>query len=166
MRTSLKRAAALTGTLVIAAGAALLGASAAQADGNYYGAWTLTAFKINKTTIECPGSLPVPPPAPPISCKAGQYLELNDDYTYKTNLQIFSRRNLDKGDFATVQIGNSPNESIVFVANGADNDPRAYQMKFAGNGSGMPKKMVIFTGMEDANGKTTTVKMVFRRDAN
>ncbi|MGI9196461.1 MAG: hypothetical protein ACR2KE_03265 [Candidatus Nanopelagicales bacterium] len=164
MKSSLKRLLGAAGATAVVAGIALVPATAAHADGTYYGAWSLEAFKINKTTIKCPGSLPVPPPAPPVSCKAGQYLELNTDYTYKTNLQIFSSRNLDKGDFATLKIGNSPHQSIVFVANGADNDPRAYQVKFSGMSSGMPTKMVIFTGMEDRDGKTTTVKMVFRRD--
>lgn len=164
MRTSLKRVAALTGTLIIAGSAALLGATAAQADGNYYGAWTLEAFKINKNTIKCPGSLPLPPPAPPISCKGGQYLELKTNYDYKTNLQIFSQSNLDKGSFDIIQLKNSPYKSIVFAADGADNDPRAYQIKFSGNSSGMPTKMVIFSGPEGPDGKTTMVKMVFRRD--
>ena len=166
MHSTLKRAAAVTGSLIIAASATLVGASAAHADGTYYGAWTLTAWKLGSKTIECPGSLPLPPPAPAISCKGGEYLELKTNYRYKTNLAIFSRNLLSKGDFATVELPNAASRTIVFDADGDDNDPRAYQIKFSGSSSGMPTKMVIYTAVGVAAGKSMMVKMIFHRDAN
>lgn len=166
MHTALKRAAAITGSLIIASGGILLGASAAQADGNYYGAWTLEAWKLGGTKIDCPGSLPLPPPAPAISCKGGEYLELKSNYRYKTNLEIFSALLLSKGNYGTIELPNAASRTIVFDADGDTNDPRAYQMKLQGTGQGAPKKMKIYVSVGMGGGKTVKVQMVFRRDAN
>ena len=166
MNSTIKRLVGASGAAAVVAGAALMAAPAAQADGNYYGAWTLTAWKIDGKKIDCPGKLPVPPPAPPIECKGGEYLELKSDYHYKTNLEIFGTYLLNKGDFDITKFPHSKYKTIIFDAPGDENDPRAYQVKFQGTSSGAPKKMVVFVSMATGGGKTTTVKMIFRRDAD
>ena len=165
MKKAMKRALGAGGALALAASAVLVPTTAAQADGGYYGAWTLTAWKINGKTIECPGKLPLPPPAPPIECTGGEYLELKSGYAYKTNLAVFGRFLLNKGQFDIISFSQSSKKTIIFDATGDENDPRAYQVKFQGTGDGAPKKMVIFTST-GRPGSETMIKMVFRRDAN
>ena len=165
MHTSLRRVAAIAGALIIAGSGALLGASAAQADGNYYGAWTLEGFKVGKSKVDCPGTVPFPPPAPSISCKAGEYLELKSDYTYKTTLDVFSD-GMGKGSFDVIKLANGTAKTIVFDSNSDTDNPRAYRVKFQGMSSGMPKKMVVFLTYHLPNGKNLKISMIFRRDAN
>lgn len=164
MRSSIKRAIGMAGALSVAAGLALLPAQAARADGAYYGAWTLSAFKLNGTTVDCPGKLPLPPPAPPIECKAGTYLELKTNYTYKTNLSAFQGKS-SKGQFDVIKFSADEYSTIIFDSYEAKDDPRSYQMKLQGKTySGGPKKMVIFSSIGVGGGKAITVKMIFRRD--
>ena len=163
MNSTIKRLIGASGAAAVVAGAALMAAPAAQADGGYYGAWTLTAWKINSKEIKCPGKLPVPPPAPPIGCKSGEYLELKSNYEYKTNLSIFRDGKGDDGDFDVIKFPHSDASTIVFASHEAGNDPRAYQVKFQGKtSSGEPKKMVVFLTGVSGN----TYKMIFRRDAD
>jgi hypothetical protein len=161
MKKAMKRALGAGGALALAASAVLIPAAAAQADGNYYGAWTLTAWKLNGKTIECPGRVPLPPPAPSISCKAGETLELKSGYRYKSTIANFSH----KGAFEVLKFPKSASHTIVFDADDESDDPRAYQMKLQGAGSGTPKKMVIFLSTGRA-GAETTIKMILRRDAD
>ena len=166
MNSTIKRLIGASGAAAVVAGAALMAAPAAQADGNYYGAWTLTAWKIDGKTIKCPGELPLPAPAPPIKCKGGEYLELKSGYTYKTNLEIFGRYLVNKGEFDIIQFAQADDKTIVFDAKGEANNPRAYQVKFQGQtSSGGPKKMVIFVS-SGGRENVTTIKMIFRRDAD
>jgi hypothetical protein len=161
----MKRALGVGGALALAASVALVPATAAQADGNYYGAWTLTAWKVGGQTVNCPGTLPLPPPAPSISCKSGETLELKSGYRYKTTLDVF-RGATGKGDFAIIGFSDRAHKNIVFDADDAQDDPRAYKIKFQGTGDGAPKKMVIFTSIGTGRGQDTMIKMIFRRDAN
>lgn len=166
MRTSLKRAIGAAGALGVVAGLALLPAQAAQADGGYYGAWTLEAFKINGKVVNCPGSLPLPPPAPPISCKAGETLDLMSDYTYKTTLDVF-RGKSGKGEFEVIKFSTNKYHTIIFDSYDVKDDPRSYQVKFQGQtAAGTPKKMVVFSSIGIGGGDEIMVKMIFRRDAD
>lgn len=165
MKTAMKRALGVGGALALAASVALVPATAAQADGQYYGAWTLTAWKVGGQTINCPGKLPLPPPAPSISCKSGETLELKSGNRYKTTLDVF-RGATGKGDFAILGFSDRAHKNIVFDADDAQDDPRAYKIKFQGTGDGAPKKMVIFTSIGTGAGRDTMIKMIFRRDAN
>ncbi|MBU6311337.1 MAG: hypothetical protein KGN38_02290 [Actinomycetales bacterium] len=165
MRSSIKRAIGMAGALGVVAGLALLPAQAAQADGSYYGAWTLEAFKIAGKKIDCPGELPFPPPAPPISCKAGETLELRSDYTYKSTLDVFKGA-LGKGSFDVIKFANSSHKTIVFDSNVDTDNPRAYRMKLQGTGSGAPKKMVIFLTYNAPGGEDIKISMILRRDAD
>ena len=166
MNTAMKRALGVGGALALAASVALVPATAAQADGNYYGAWTLTAWKIGGQTVNCPGTLPLPPPAPSISCKAGETLELKSDYTYKTTLDVF-RGKSGKGDFEVIKFSTNKYHTIIFDSYDVQDDPRSYQVKFQGTTSaGTPKKMVVFTSIGTGRGEEIMIKMIFRRDAN
>lgn len=165
MKSSIKRLIGASGAAAVIAGAALAAAPAAQADGNYYGAWTLEAFKIADTKVECPGKIPFPPPAPSISCKAGEVLELRSDYTYSSTLDVF-RGAQGKGSFDVVKFDNSKYKTIVFDSNVATDNPRAYRMKLQGTGSGAPKKMVIFLAYNTPSGKDLKISMILRRDAD
>jgi hypothetical protein len=165
MNSTIKRLIGASGAAAVVAGAALMAAPAAQADGGYYGAWTLEAFKIDGKRIDCPGTLPFPPPAPPISCKAGEVLELRSDYTYKSTLDVFKGA-LGKGNFDVVKFGNSKHKTIVFDSNADTDNPRAYRMKLQGTGAGAPKKMVIFLAYSTPSGKDVRISMILRRDAD
>jgi hypothetical protein len=68
MKQASRRVLCVTSAVAAAAGLLLASSPAALADGGYYGTWTLTAWKLNGTQIDCPGKLPVPPPAPSIEC--------------------------------------------------------------------------------------------------
>lgn len=165
MNSTIRRLLGVTSAAAFVAGAALMAAPAAQADGGYYGAWTLESFKIAGQKVNCPGKLPFPPPAPPISCKAGEILELRSDYTYKSTLDVF-RGALGKGSFDVVKFGNSNHKTIVFDSNVDTDNPRAYRMKLQGTGAGAPKKMVIFLAYNTPSGDQLKVSMILRRDAN
>ncbi len=165
MNSTIRRLLGVTSAAAFVAGAALMAAPAAQADGGYYGAWTLESFKIAGQKVNCPGKLPFPPPAPSISCKAGEILELRSDYTYKSTLDVF-RGALGKGSFDVVKFGNSNHKTIVFDSNVDTDNPRAYRMKLQGTGAGAPKKMVIFLAYNTPSGDQLKVSMILRRDAN
>ena len=166
MNSTLKRLIGAAGAAAVVAGSALVAAPAAQADGGYYGAWTLEAFKIGGEEVKCPGKLPVPPPAPSISCKGGETLELKSDYTYKTTLDVF-RGESGKGEFEVIKFSTNKYHTIIFDSYDVQDDPRSYQVKFQGTTSaGTPKKMVVFTTVGMGPGRDVTVKMIFRRDAD
>ena len=166
MHPTLKRLIGASGAAAVVAGAALMAAPAAQADGAYYGAWTLEAFKIGSQTVDCPGKLPFPPPAPPIECKGGETLKLKSDYTYKTTLDVF-RGESGKGEFEVIKFSTNQYHTIIFDSYDVKDDPRSYQVKFQGKTSaGTPKKMVVFSSIGTGGGEAVLVKMIFRRDAD
>lgn len=166
MNSTLKRLIGASGAAAVVAGAALMAAPAAQADGGYYGTWTLEAFKIGSQTVDCPGKLPFPPPAPPIECKGGETLKLKSDYTYKTTLDVF-RGESGKGEFEVIKFSTNKYHTIIFDAYDVQDDPRSFQVKFQGKTSaGTPKKMVFARSALSVSGETIMVKMIFRRDAD
>jgi hypothetical protein len=120
---------------------------------------------LGNQTVDCPGSLPLPPPAPSISCKGGETLQLKSGYRYKTTLDVF-RGATGKGDFDILSFSDRAHKNIVFDSDDAQDDPRAYKVKFQGTGDGAPKKMVIYTSIGTGRGEDVMIKMIFRRDAN
>lgn len=166
MNSTIKRLIGASGAAAVVAGAALMAAPAAQADGAYYGAWTLTAWKLGNQTVPCPGKLPLPPPAPTIECKGGETLELKSNYTYKTDIPAF-RGASGKGEFDVIKFSTNKYHTIIFDSYDAKDDPRSYQVKFQGKTSvGTPKKMVVFASVGTGRGEDVMIKMIFRRDAN
>lgn len=166
MRTSMKRAISLAGAGITAAAAVVVPASAAMAHGDYHGVWTLEAFKVNGTKVNCPGTLPAPPPAPQISCKAGEYLKLKNNYRYKTTMSAFTNA-YSTGAYDVIGLdGGHHHKAIVFDSSVDQDDPRAYNLRLQGYGSGIPTKMVISLGVNIGGGKVMKTNMIFRRDAN
>jgi len=163
MRTSLKRALTATGALVLAAGAVVLPATAARADGAYHGTWKLTAWKINGVTIPCPGKLELPPPAPSISCNDHEKLVLNDNYRYTTNLQVLAHLHDDSGDYAVLKFADTPDKVILFDANLGGSNPRAYHLRLIGAKAGTPNKMKISLSTTNPDGSKSIAKMIFIR---
>ena len=166
MNSTIKRLIGASGAAAVFAGVALMAAPAAQADGAYYGAWTLEAFKIGSQTVDCPGKLPFPPPAPTLECKGGETLKLKSDYTYKTTLDVF-RGESGKGELEVIKFSTNKYHTIIFDPYDVQDDPRSFQVKFQGKTSaGTPKKMVFARSALSASGETIMVKMIFRRDAD
>ena len=166
MNSTLKRLIGASGAAAVVAGAALMAAPAAQADGGYYGTWTLEAFKVGSQTIDCPGKLPFPPPAPTIECKGGETLKLKSDYTYKTTLEVF-RGESGKGEFEVIKFSTNKYHTMIMDSYDVQDDPRSFQVKFQGKTSaGTPKKMVLSRSALSVSGEAITVKLIFRRDAN
>ena len=163
MRTSLKRALTATGALLLAAGAVVLPATAARADGAYHGTWKLTAWKINGVTIPCPGKLELPPPAPSISCNDHEKLVLNDNYRYTTNLEVLAHLHDDTGDYAVLKFADTPDKVIVFDANLGGGNPRAYHLRLIGAKAGTPNKMKISLSTTNPDGSKSIAKMIFIR---
>lgn len=54
----------------------------------------------------------MPPPAPAIECKGGEYIKLKTNYEYKTNLSIFKMALLAEGDFDILQFAHAANKTI------------------------------------------------------
>ena len=166
MNSTIKRLIGASGAAAVFAGVALMAAPAAQADGAYYGTWTLEAFKIGSQTVDCPGKLPFPPPAPTLECKGGETLKLKSDYTYKTTLDVF-RGESGKGEFEVIKFSTNKYHTVIFDPYDVQDDPRSFQVKFQGKTSaGTPKKMVFARSALSASGETIMVKMIFRRDAD
>jgi hypothetical protein len=158
MNSTFRRLVGVSAAAVVIAGSALVAAPAAQADGSYYGEWTLTTWKLGKERIDCPGSLPLPPPAPTIECKGGETLTLKPGYRYETTIPAFEG-SFGTGYFATLKFPGAKAKTIVFDSDDAKDDPRAYQMKLIGMSSGTANKMVIFLAV----GSGPVIKMIFRR---
>ena len=80
-RTRLLGAAAVTAFITAST---VCAAPAAQADGGYYGSWTLTTFKLGKKTMKCNN-----PPNDEGMCAAGMTLDLRANYRYKSTIKGF-----------------------------------------------------------------------------
>lgn len=166
MNSTLKRLIGASGAAAVVAGAALMAAPAAQADGGYYGTWTLEGFKVGSQAIDCPGKLPFPPPAPSIECKGGETLKLKSDYTYKTTLDLFTGES-GKGEFEVIKFSTNKYHTMIFDSYDVQDNPRSFQVKFQGKTSaGTPKKMVLSRSALSVSGEAITVKLIFRRDAD
>lgn len=162
MRTSLKRALATTGALVLSAGAVLLPAGAAQADGAYYGEWKLTHWRVDGVTVACPGELELPPPAPALVCTDDETLVLTEGYRYKASLRVFARLQA-RGTFEVIKFPGSPHKVIVFESDKQVDNPRAYRLRMVGAKSGTPNKMKVFLSTTNRDGTKSTAEMIFSR---
>ena len=166
MNPTLKRLIGASGAAAVLAGAALVSAPSAQADGDYYGTWNLTAWKLNGKTINCPGVVPLPAPAPTIECKGGESLKLKQDYTYKSTLDVI-RMESHGGEFDIIKFPTNKYRTILFQSFDVKDEPSPYQLQFQGKTpAGTPKKMVISTRLSPGPGQDKVlISMVFSRDA-
>jgi len=166
MNSTLKRLIGASGAAAVVAGAALMAAPAAQADGGYYGTWNLTAWKLDGKITNCPGKIPLPPPAPTIECKGGETLKLKADYTYKSTLDVI-RMESHGGEFEVTKFPTNKYRTIIFQSFDVKDEPSPYQLQFQGKTSaGTYNKMVISTRLSPGPGQDKVlISMVFSRDA-
>jgi hypothetical protein len=170
MNSTLKRRFGACGAAAVVAGTALMAApaaQAAQADSGYYGTWNLTAWKIDGKIVNCPGKVPLPPPAPTIECKGGETLKLRSNNTYKSTLDVI-RMESHGGEFEVTKFATNKYRTIIFQSFDVKEDPSPYQLQFQGKTSaGTPKTMVISTRISPGPGQDKVlISMVFSRDAN
>ncbi|MSW93712.1 MAG: hypothetical protein F2806_02100 [Actinobacteria bacterium] len=165
MKKAIMRAVIATGAIALAVSSAPISTAAAQSDRGYVGTWELKAWNIDGTSIDCPGKLPVPPPAPAIECKGGEYLKLTKNSRYRSNLSVFQTRTHPNGSFGVLDLLNSPTKTIVFYSDTARKDPRAYNMDFKRGSNGLDS-MVISLEFSVGPEKNTYIKMIFTRKAS
>lgn len=161
MKKASRRALCVTGAVAAAAGLLLASSPAALADGEYYGTWTLTAWKLNGTEMDSPGKLPVPPPAPSIEYAGGEQLQLKENYRCRTTIPAFKAQK-GKGDFEVITSPNRQHKAVIFDSDDRQDDPRAYKMRLEGSGAQGPTKMVICQSVGSEQG-LTTIEMIFVR---
>ena len=158
MTSRFTRLVGVAGAMAFIAGTALLSAPAAQADGNYYGTWTLTAYKENGQKTKCTGDV-----SDTQTCPGGQTLTLKTNYRYKTS--HFLRLFLMVGQKGTFDVPTIPGTGQDVLVLESDNKGilalgGAWSLTLSGGGSGSPTKMslVLQTGFGE-------ITLVFRRDA-
>ena len=155
MTPTLKRIIGTAGATAVIAGATLVAAPAARADGAYYGARTLTAVKALGMSVPCDGE-----PGDKESCSSGQTLQLKSNYRYSSTLKdLDSLLPKGKGSFNTVQVNGSKSTMVVFSGDADPDALRGWQMNVQGTSSGAPNKMTL--SYETGFG---VYKLIFRRD--
>jgi hypothetical protein len=161
MASTLKRIIAAAGATSLLAGAAIAIAPSAQADGDYYGTWTLTAIKGDGRKVKCEG-----PAQGTDVCPGGEMLTLKSNYRYTAsaylaqNLWLGAKGNT-RGSFVTPVLPGTGQQILVLESdrNGILPLGSAWQMELMNSRSGTPTKMVLTlqTGFGEAS-------LVFKRD--
>ena len=158
MSLTIRRVVAAAGATALIAGAAILAAPAAQADGSYYGTWTLTAITVNGQKQKCDMNV----------CPAGETLALKSNYRYKASafvaqILFLGATGDKKGSFVTPVFSSTGGQVLVLEGDVIGIAPfvSAWQMVLKDKRSGSPTKMNLTrqTGL----GEWT---LTFRRDAN
>lgn len=159
MAPTIKRIIAAAGTTALIAGAVIVGAPSAHADGGYYGTWTLAAIKADGQKVKCEGSEGL--------CPGGQTLVLKTNYRYATSaylarILIFTDKGGGKGSFATPVFPGTQQQVLVLEDDAGGIVPlgSAWQMVLKDKRSGSPTKLVL--SLQTGFGEYT---LVLRRDA-
>ena len=162
MASTLRRVIAAAGTTALIAGAAIVVAPAAHADGDYYGTWTLTAIRADAQKVKCEG-----PEAEGV-CPGGQTLTLKSNYRFKASaflaqMMWLTAKGSRKGSFATPVIPHTEQQVLVIQSDRGQIMPlgSAWQIELEGYRSGSPTKMVLT--LQTGFGEYT---LILRRDAN
>ena len=139
-------------------------ATAAQADGGYYGSWTLITFKMGKKSMKCDS-----PPNDEGMCAAGMTLDLKADYRYKSTIKGLNLLVAPgKGDFVTATVSGTGSHVIVFNLDTYPTFLRSWEVTLKGTRYGAPQKMVLSGSLgenpEDPS-DDAIVKLVFQRNA-
>ena len=179
MNSTIKRLIGASCAAAVVAGAALMTAPAAQANGGnsgaaikpaqvygaFYGTWNLAAWELDGQIINCPGKLPLPAPAPTIECTGGETLKLRSNNTYKSTLDVI-RMESHGGEFEVIKFPMNKYRTIVFQSFEVLDDPSPYQVKLQGKTSaGTYTKLVVSTHISTGPGVKIPISMIFRRDA-
>jgi hypothetical protein len=163
MASTLRRVVATAGATVLIAGAAIVAAPSAQADGDYYGTWTLTAVKLGSDKQQCEGK-----DDGSDICPGGKTLTLKSNYRYKASAFVaqaffLGAKGDQKGSFVTPVFPSTGDQALVLEGDATGIAPlgSAWQMTLKGTRSGSPTKMILTlqTGFFE-------IGLVFQRDAN
>jgi hypothetical protein len=145
MTPTFKRIIGAAGATALLAGAALVAAPAAQADGNYYGAWTLTAVTANDQKQKCEGTN-----KEYLVCPSGQTLTLKTNYRYKASAFVaqalfLGAKGDQKGSFVTTDFPGTGDQVLVLEGDASGIAPlgSAWQMVLKDTRSGSPTKMIL-----------------------
>lgn len=158
-----RRLIGVAGATALIAGAAIVVAPAAHADGDYYATWTLTAIKADGQKVTCEGSDDASD-----LCPGGETLTLKTNYRYSASAYLaqvlfLGAKGDGKGSFVTTTFQGAGDQALVLEGDASGIAPlgSAWQMVLKGKGSGSPTKMVLTlqTGFGEYG-------LVFRRDAN
>ena len=159
MTSSRKRLISAAAAIAIVAGSTLFAAPAAQADGGYYGNWTLTAVKSSTMKQKCDG-----PPGDEDKCPAGMTLDLKANYRYASTIKGLEIILMPgKGDFVTTTVPGTGSHVIIFNTDEYPTFLRAWKITLQGTRYGAPQKMVL-SGSVGGNPADAPIKLVFRRD--
>lgn len=162
MASTATRMIAAAGAATLIAGAAIAAAPAAQADGDYYGTWTLTAIKGDGQKQKCEG-----PAQGTEVCPGGEMITLKSNYRYTASAYLaqalwLGAKGNKKGSFVTPVVPGTRQQILVLDSdrNGIMPLGGAWQMELMNSRSGTPTKMVLTlqTGFGEAS-------LVFKRDA-
>ena len=161
MTPTFKRIIGAAGATALLAGAAIVVAPAAQADGNYYGAWTLTAVTANGQKFKCEASN-----KRYVGCPGGETLTLKTNYRYKASAYIaqalfLGAKGDQKGSFVTTGFPGTGDQVLVLEGDASGIAPlgSAWQMVLKDTRSGSPTRMILTlqTGFGE-------IGLVFQRD--
>jgi len=160
--STLKRLIGATAATAVIAGTTVMAAPSAQADGGYYGTWTLASITLDKDTLKCDGL-----PGEEDKCPAGMTLELKTDYRYNTTIKGFEFvLPPGKGNFVTSTMTGTNTHVIVMSPAEYPTFLRVWQIKLKGTRYGAPQKLVLFGSLDNADDQTLDgIKMVFYRNA-
>ena len=145
MTPTFRRIIGAAGATALLAGAAIVAAPAAQADGAYYGAWTLTAVTANGQKQKCEGSN-----KEYVVCPSGQTLTLKSNYRYKASAFVaqalfLGAKGDQKGSFVTTDFLGTGDQVLVLEGDASGIAPlgSAWQMVLKDTRSGSPTKMIL-----------------------
>jgi hypothetical protein len=160
MASTLRRVVATAGATVLIAGAAIVAAPSAQADGDYYGTWTLTAVTANGQKQKCEGTN-----KEYLVCPGGKTLTLKSNYRYKASafVALLLSTGDQKGAFVTTGFPGTGDQVLVLEGDVTGISPlgSAWQMVLKDTRSGSPTKMILT--LQNGLGE---FGLVFQRDAN
>lgn len=163
MASTLKRLIGVVGASAIIAGTAIVAAPAAQADGEYYGTWTLTAIREGDKKAKCTGE--VSDSDTTQACPGGQTLTLKTNYRYRLAgkfLRLVLLGIAKEGTFDVPTFPSTGQQALILESDsqGILALGSAWSITLSGGSSGSPTKMtlVLQTGFGE-------ITLVFRRDA-
>lgn len=162
MISTLKRLIGTAAATAVVAGATVMAAPSAQADGGYYGTWTLASITLDKQTQKCDGL-----PGEEDKCRAGMTLQLNADYRYNTTIKGFEPFLWPgKGAFVTTTMTGTNTHVIVMSPSEYPTLLSTWKMKLQGTRYGAPQKMVLSSSLDFMGDQTLgDVKYVFYRNS-
>jgi hypothetical protein len=161
MTSTRKRVIGAAAATAILAASTVFAAPAAQADGGYYGTWTLTAVKAGTIKQKCDGL-----PQEEDKCPAGRTLDLKANYRFTFTFESLELLLPGKGDFVTTTVPGTGSHVIIFKTGDDPAYLRAWKMTLHGTRYGAPQKMILsgsFGETPDDPSDDAPIQLIFRR---